>query len=49
MKTLADLIPMATAEDTKRLLKLMRKQEHAKAIKENNLRTKNKENENNRN
>ena len=32
---LSDLIPIATAKDKKRLLKLMYNNEHVKAIKEN--------------
>jgi len=46
---LTDLIPIATAKDKKRLLKLIYNNEHAKAIKENNklnLITKQKQNEN---
>ena len=33
---LSDLIPIATAKDRKRLLKLMYNNDHTKAIKENN-------------
>ena len=46
---LTDLIPIATAKDKKRLLKLIYNNEHAKAIKENNklnLITKQKQNAN---